>query len=182
METRLNVRSSVRTYVWIAFPHVEQVANSVYSSECIHTARRSGHFGRNPGCGTLLSYSSSCLEPVYARQVSSQRPLNRPFQVLRACSTRARMCVCVYANTGLEEASGTPVYLHQRRRTEQRNSRVLSSLRSSFLFLVRFHFHCESFGNRSVNPFATSDFFAASCTMLEIVRGRIHASPRFELL
>lgn len=95
METRLNVRSSVRTYVWIAFPHVEQVANSVYSSECIHTARRSGHFGRNPGCGTLLSYSSSCLEPVYARQVSSQRPLNRPFQVLRACSTRARMCVCV---------------------------------------------------------------------------------------
>lgn len=95
METRLNVRPSVRTYVWIAFPHVEQVASSVYSAECIHTARRSGHFGRNPGCGTLLSYSSSCLEPVYARQVSSQRPLNRPFQVLRACSTRARMCVCV---------------------------------------------------------------------------------------
>lgn len=105
METQLNT-SSVRTRTGYAFPHVEQVARSVLAR--VYTpalARRSGHFERNPGCGTLLSYSSSCLEPVYARQVSSRRPLNRPFQVLRACS--ACMCAC-HGNTGLEGASLPP--------------------------------------------------------------------------
>lgn len=102
METRLNAS---HTYVSIRVP-TRRTGREECTRSSIHTlARRSGHFGRNPGCGTPLSYSSSCLEPVYARQVSSRRPLNRPFQVLRACS--ARLCMCEW-NTGLEGASLPP--------------------------------------------------------------------------
>lgn len=102
MKTRLNAS---HTYVSIRVP-TRRTGREERTRSSIHTlARRSGHFGRNPGCGTPLSYSSSCLEPVYARQVSSRRPLNRPFQVLRACS--ARLCMCEW-NTGLEGASLPP--------------------------------------------------------------------------
>lgn len=102
MKTRLNAS---HTYVSIRVP-TRRTGREECTRSSIHTlAWRSGHFGRNPGCGTPLSYSSSCLEPVYARQVSSRRPLNRPFQVLRACS--ARLCMCEW-NTGLEGASLPP--------------------------------------------------------------------------
>lgn len=106
METRLNaLPERTHTYVSIRVP-TRRTGREECTRSSIHTlARRSGHFGRNPGCGTPLSYSSSCLEPVYARQVSSRRPLNRPFQVLRACSARA--CMCEW-NTGLEGASLPP--------------------------------------------------------------------------
>lgn len=102
METRLNAS---HTYVSIRVPTRRTGREECIRSSIYTLARRSGHFGRNPGCGTPLSYSSSCLEPVYARQVSSRRPLNRPFQVLRACS--ARLCMCEW-NTGLEGASLPP--------------------------------------------------------------------------
>ena len=106
METRLNaLPERTHTYVSIRVP-TRRTGREECTRSSIHTlAWRSGHFGRNPGCGTPLSYSSSCLEPVYARQVSSRRPLNRPFQVLRACS--ARLCMCEW-NTGLEGASLPP--------------------------------------------------------------------------
>lgn len=137
METRLNAS---HTYVSIRVP-TRRTGREERTRSSIHTlARRSGHFGRNPGCGTPLSYSSSCLEPVYARQVSSRRPLNRPFQVLRACS--ARLCMCEW-NTGLEGAS-LPPPMSQNGTERERFACSFPSLSFSPRFLL-FHFHGESF-------------------------------------
>lgn len=137
METRLNaLPERTHTYVSIRVP-TRRTGREECTRSSIHTlAWRSGHFGRNPGCGTPLSYSSSCLEPVYARQVSSRRPLNRPFQVLRACSARA--CMCEW-NTGLEGAS-LPPPMSQNGTERERDSRVLSPLFLSLLVSFSFIF------------------------------------------
>lgn len=133
METRLNAS---HTYVSIRVPTRRTGREECIRSSIYTLARRSGHFGRNPGCGTPLSYSSSCLEPVYARQVSSRRPLNRPFQVLRACS--ARLCMCEW-NTGLEGAS-LPPPMSQNGTERERFACSFPSLSFSPRFLL-FHFH-----------------------------------------
>lgn len=137
METRLNaLPERTHTYVSIRVP-TRRTGREECTRSSIHTlAWRSGHFGRNPGCGTPLSYSSSCLEPVYARQVSSRRPLNRPFQVLRACSARA--CMCEW-NTGLEGAS-LPPPMSQNGTERERFACSFPSLSFSPRFLL-FHFH-----------------------------------------